>query len=167
MDTTSTDIINLDTRALQAAELKRTGATYNQIAQTLGYSNPSGAFKAVQRARQYMMVSLGSLEDQRTEELDRLETLLNSIWNRGIAGELEAVDRILNISNAKRKLLGLDAPAKIDHRILLAEAQALANEIGVSVEELMIEAERMATARGLISGNGTPDGEEHEDAEVT
>ena len=160
MDITSTDIINLDAKALQAAELRRTGATYNQIAQRLGYANPSGAFRAVQRARQYMMVSIGSLEDQRTEELDRLETLLNSIWNRGIAGELEAVDRILNISNAKRKLLGLDAPAKIDHRVLLAEAQALANEIGISVEELMAEAERMAMVRGLISG--TPGGEEED-----
>jgi len=35
---------------LQALELRKGGASYQQIAQALGYSGPSGAFKAVETA---------------------------------------------------------------------------------------------------------------------
>ena len=167
MDTiTGKDILDLDERALRAAALRRQGETYDMIAQTLGYVSPSGAYKAVQRARQYMEVSIGALEENRTEELDRLESLLRAIWARAVAGDLKTIDRVLNISDAKRKLLGLDAPAKLDHRVLLQEAQALADETGVSVEELVAEATRMATNRGLLSGTSSV-AEEEEDAGFT
>ncbi len=43
-------------------------------------------------------------------ELDRIEAAIRAIWNQVQEGNLKAIDRFTKLSEAKRSMLGLDAP---------------------------------------------------------
>ena len=49
----------------------------------------------------------------RTIELKRLDTMLESIWQKVLKGDAAAVDRAIKIQERRSKLLGLEAPTKI------------------------------------------------------
>jgi hypothetical protein len=46
-------------------------------------------------------------------EVDRLEAMHRALWPNAKAGEPSAIDRVLQVSKERRKLLGLDAPTGI------------------------------------------------------
>jgi hypothetical protein len=97
-------------RKLRALDLRKAGATYQMIADQLGYGGPSGAYKAVTSA---LKATLKEPADElRTMELERLDAMLLPLWRRVQNGDERAVDRVLRIMERRAKLLGLDAPAK-------------------------------------------------------
>lgn len=90
----------------KALELRKAGATYNQIATQLGYSSPSTAHRAVTTA-------LNRLCTDNAEQLLKLElTRLDqaTLWaaQRAKAGEPAAINTLVRISERRAKLLGLD-----------------------------------------------------------
>lgn len=101
--------------AMKALELRKAGATYETIAQMMGYSSKSTAFNAVNR----LMTSTkreGSREAFEME-LRRLDDLLMALWPAARQGELPAIDRTLRIMESRRKLLGLDAPERVQTQV--------------------------------------------------
>ena len=52
-------------------------------------------------------------EHLRTLEALRLDEIQAKIWDKAIAGDYRAVDRVLRIMERRAKLLGLDAPVKV------------------------------------------------------
>lgn len=109
------DIIDKERRAL---ELRRAGITFDQIAQTLGYKNSDGAWRAVRRAMQRTLRESGA-EEIRDQELDRLDRLQAAVWPRALQGDLPAVGAVVRIMERRSKMLGLDAPitaqVKVEH----------------------------------------------------
>jgi hypothetical protein len=97
-------------RKLQALELRKAGATFQAIADKLGYRGPSGAHKAVVSALRATLRE--PAEELRELELMRLDAMLLGLWRRAQAGEEKAVDRVLRIAERRARLLGLDAPAR-------------------------------------------------------
>jgi len=99
-------------RCLQTVDLRRSGQTYQQIGEQLGVSRQT-AYRLVARA-------LAGLTDKTKEvtealirlELERYDAMLYAIWPQVEAGKESAIPAALRISDARRKLLGLDAPAK-------------------------------------------------------
>lgn len=115
----------------QALELKRAGVTYDVIAETLGFANRGGAYKAVQRA---LVRTLQEPADElRTIEADRLERLHHGVWMKALGGDLGAVDRVLRIAERRAKLLGLDVP--------LAGGGRAAGDLDAEIELLAAELE--------------------------
>lgn len=137
----SPQVVATDARA---AELRGQGLTYRAIAREMGWS-VSSAHDAVQRA--YRQTLTEPAEQARAVELARLEdaheaalaVLLrdhitvshghvvkddqgNPIIDDGPV--LQAVDRIRALSESRRKLLGLDAPARVS-----VDAQNLGQEV--------------------------------------
>lgn len=123
------------TRDAKAAELRGAGWTYPAIAAELGITK-GRAFAAVKRA--IMEIIKEPAEQARAVELARLEdahdhalgVLLrehvtvshgrivtddegNAIIDDGPV--LAAIDRIRSLSESRRKLLGLDSPAQVEH----------------------------------------------------
>lgn len=102
-------------RSLKALELRKAGATYENIAQMLGYSSKSTAFTAVNRLMQ------GTKREASKEafeiEMRRLDDLFMTLWPLARQGELGAIDRCLRIMESRRKMMGLDAPEKIQQQI--------------------------------------------------
>lgn len=94
----------------QALELRRTGATYEQIAKQLGMSETS-ARRYVERAYTRLReLATETVAEIRQMETDRLDAMLLSIWPRVQRGELRAIDRALTIHRARVKMYGLEMP---------------------------------------------------------
>lgn len=133
----------LDRRA-KACKLRVQGYTYAQIAEQLGYSSEKVAQVDVSRAlKSYVEYQAQSVEELRAAELAKLEAaerVVNKVLKRkhvlvnngrvvytddedghGInpiiddGPTLAAVDRVVKISESRRKLLpGVDAPSKVE-----------------------------------------------------
>lgn len=123
-------------RDAKACEMKARGATYQQIANALGYGDRSHAHRAVKAA--LAAIPIESAEELRRLQLDTLDYLAEratrilerqhlTITQSGriVADEngekvlddgpaLGAIDRILRIQDRKAKLMGLDAPVKTE-----------------------------------------------------
>lgn len=112
--TTSQRIIRGRERELKALEMRKAGATFEQIGNALGIT-PQGAHRAVKRAlRRIIEKSDEAAEEIRRLELERLDAMLLALWPQAKRGNLGAVDRILRIMERRAKLLGLDAPKAVD-----------------------------------------------------
>lgn len=95
----------------KALELRKAGATYDQIARQLGYHNRGNAYRAVKTALQDITLELA--EEVRDMELARLDTALLAIWPEVRKGSLPHIDRFLKIQNQRAQYLGLYSPVKI------------------------------------------------------
>jgi hypothetical protein len=147
-------------RRTKAIRLHLAGLTFQQIADQLGYSSRQVAGKDVARALEELKAEQHkAAEEWRAVELARLDQALavairvmneqhvahsgGSIVMRVVDGEevpvvdngpsLAAVDRVVKISESRRKLLGLDAPAKQE---IVQESTVHFAVVGVPAEEL-------------------------------
>jgi hypothetical protein len=145
-------------RDAKACRLRSDGWTYPAIAAELGYCGPGEAYNATQRAM--MAIIREPAEELLRLELDRLDMM----WRAAVevlrrkhvtvshgkvvivdgqplpddAPVLNAIDRLLSIQARRAKLLGLDAPKKIEvlsMDVIDAEILRLSAELGVTVSE--------------------------------
>src|SRR3990167_6389839 len=85
----------------QALELRKAGATFDTIAQSLGYASPAGAYAAIESA---LKRTLQEPADQlRRIEMERLNAMLLSIWPSVRQGNYGAIDRALRIMERTAK----------------------------------------------------------------
>ena len=105
-----------DARRVAAAErrarllaLRKTGATYRDIAQAEGIS-PGGAFKAVQQA--IRDIPKEAADEMRVIEQQRLDNMHAAIWERALHGDIQAISTVLSIMQARARLLGLNIDAQ-------------------------------------------------------
>lgn len=119
-------------KEIKIIELRRAGVTWEKIALETGFRNASGAYKMYQRAAERMVRP--HLEEYRDMQLDRLERMHQAVWLRAKDGDLRAIDTALRISDREAKLLGLDAPTKIQAEVAVYEGQQLIEHTARIVE---------------------------------
>jgi hypothetical protein len=121
-------------RKLQALELRKAGATYQVIADRLGYRGPSGAHKAVVAA---LKATLREPADALRElEVARLDAALLAIWRNVQGGDYRAIDRLLGIMKRRIELLGLAQPPR--------RAALTLDEIEAELQRILAESGRPA-----------------------
>jgi hypothetical protein len=125
-------------RRARALELKKAGATYDQIATQLGYSDKSGAYRAVQNA--LSEITAEPAKAVLRLELERLDAMLLALWPKARKGDGAAIDRVLRIQERRTRYLGLDSPQRIS-----VEAQKLGDEILALIDQAMAEPEPETT----------------------
>ncbi|MBP6096147.1 MAG: hypothetical protein KA451_08275 [Methyloversatilis sp.] len=97
----------------QALDLRRSGASYREIAKALDMSL-GNAHRLVKRALNRNLAKCEEIAVEiRTLELDRLDALQTFLWEKAKKGNATAIDRILKIMERRARLLGLDAPQRI------------------------------------------------------
>jgi hypothetical protein len=96
----------------KVVELRHMGITYEVIAKQVGYASPSGAFHAYERA--LARYPKETVEKKRELAESRLERLLAGVWTKALRGETTAIMATLKIFERQAKLMGLDAPQKIE-----------------------------------------------------
>lgn len=96
----------------KVVELRHMGITYEVIAKQVGYASPSGAFHAYERA--LARYPKETLEKKRELAESRLDRLLAGVWTRALRGETSAILAAIKIFERQAKLVGLDAPQKIE-----------------------------------------------------
>lgn len=122
-------------RDAEAATMRARGATYQQIADALGYADRRTAYRAVEKVLTETVTEPS--EELRSLELARLDAILAKAWSvmeaehvtvshgkiiRGADGQplrddgpvLAAIDRILKVSERRARLVGLDAPNRTE-----------------------------------------------------
>lgn len=117
--TPSVEVIARENHAL---ELRRAGASFSAIGETLG-TDRSNAAKIVKRA-------LGRVHQEPATEIrklesERLDRLQLSFWQKAINGDGRALDRVLRIMERRASLLGLDHQHGIAERTLQLEADKI------------------------------------------
>lgn len=96
----------------RALALRTTGASYEQIAQAMGYRTRAGAWVAVQEALRKTLQE--PADEVRKLELARLDRWLLTIWPQIQAGSLEALDRGLKIQAQRTYYItGLKVPQQV------------------------------------------------------
>lgn len=146
---TSQRRLNAAERQVQALELRKSGMTYDAIAQRLGYANHAGARKAVESALRKTIQE--PADELRQMECERLDAMLASIWHFVLAGSAAHIDTALRIMQRRAKLIGLDAPAEINHRHVIQQEVERMVVAGVITpdEAAATIAEAEAIIRGL------------------
>lgn len=103
-------------RQADAIKLRVTGATLQQIADSLGYATPSGAHQAIMAGlREILPEQLRA--DGRRLELAKLDRLEMANWPKALAGDEKAAAVILRCVDTRVKINGLAAPVQVDMRV--------------------------------------------------
>jgi hypothetical protein len=92
-------------REARAVELKTSGATYQQIADELGYKSRAGAWHAVDRALARRTAQ--AVDDYRAITLHDLDLLESKMWRAATAGDLRAITQTLRVMDQRARLLRL------------------------------------------------------------
>lgn len=93
-------------------KLRIAGKSFEHIAEELGYRSLSGAHKAVTTALKKTLQE--PADELRTMEAERLDRMLEGLWDKARSGDTWSVDRVLNIMERRARLLGLDKPPEKD-----------------------------------------------------
>lgn len=123
--------VNAAQRVATAIQLRIQRLSYQEIADRCGYGSAQAAHKAVQREMQRRVEP--KIDEYRKQELDILDTIHQKVWieafekkdkDGNATTNLWAVDRLLELSRDRRKLLNLDVqPEEI------AAAQVVVREV--------------------------------------
>lgn len=132
-------------RQRQALRLREGGADFGEIAQALGYADPSGAYRSVEAA----LRRVPALEAQSYRKLNlrRLNRARLAIQRRVSEGDVSAIDRELAIQREEARLLGLYAPERIDLTLRREQLIQAAREEGMDETEAVTFVEEYLRAR--------------------
>jgi hypothetical protein len=107
-------------------ELRTEGYVWREIAQIVNMST-AGVYKAYNRAMTRVIAP--SIEEHREMELDRLDILQRTYWQPAVNGNLRAADYVLRVIDKRAKLLGLDAPLKVQAEVVTYDGSDLDAEV--------------------------------------
>lgn len=93
-------------RAIKATEMRIQGYTFQQIADQLGWADPSGAQHAIRR--NLVRREVESVDELRAVHSARLEQLLAVNWQAALQGDRDASNIVLKSLDRLSRLFGLD-----------------------------------------------------------
>lgn len=128
-------------RQLQACRLRAAGASLDQIAESLGYANRAGAWKAVQRGIE--LTPAAGVEELRAVENQRLDELQVRWWQQAMTDE-KAAKVVLKIIEQRVRLNGLAAPIRAD--VTVTELGGIDHEVRELVSEMQARDEVLGKA---------------------
>lgn len=104
-------------KANAALQMRLAGATWNDIAEVIGYPTPRQAVIAVERALEKELSTEQSQAKMRSMAGQRLDRLLRSVWTKALNPEspehLQAITKARELIAQHAKLYGLDAPTEV------------------------------------------------------
>lgn len=163
-------------RRVKAFELRKVGYSYRQIGRALGVSGKTAhadvqavlaelAEQRIERAAEYVTMELERLDQltlaaarvlQATHPFISGGKVVSRFTSDGVpigltddGPRLQAIDRLLRISESRRKLLGLDAPTKIAATNPDGTAPAVYAELRTTVLALLPMEQRLLLADAL------------------
>lgn len=153
-------------RAEAAVALRVAGASYEDIAQTLGYRSAATVAVQVEKALARTINPINR-DQQRDLAGRRLERLIRSAWPKAINPEspehLPAVRTVKDLIDRHSRLYGLDAPAEIVvHTPTTAEieqwvASVLTTAVADVVEADVVDDVEVEAITALDAGQRVPD----------
>lgn len=113
-------------KQIRAVKLRGLGASYDQIAETLGYAHRASAWKAVKSGLDRAVVE--SVKEQRVLMNERLDLMVMRCMEAFLQGDLTQVKNVIAIEKRRADLWGLDASRVLE--ITGAQGGAIETDIG-------------------------------------
>jgi len=138
-------------RQKKALQMRLAGASFDQIAEALGYANRSGAYDAVQR----VMKGIPEPEAKLYKKLniERLNRLLVALWPTATRElpDKDIIAQAIRVIAEMNKLSGAYAPveSKITLDMVRDVARKIAEQEGTTEEMVMAEAEEIVKSMGF------------------
>lgn len=107
-------------------ELRQEGYIWREIAVMVNMSI-AGVAKAYKRA--LTRHPHATIDEHRELELDRLDTLQRTFWKSAVEGNPRSADFVLRVIDKRAKLLGLDAPLKVQAEVVTYDGSDLDREV--------------------------------------
>ena len=157
--------VSIIERRQTALSLRKSGASYRAIASHISLSPGNEKYSEGQAhadvtACLKALVSQTGLdtEEYRALELERLDTAQLAIAKKVQAGDLQAIDRWLRISERRSALLGLDAPIqlKVEQQLqieLSAFLNSLENVLPTEIYKQVLNAIATVETRAATAAN--------------
>lgn len=124
-------------RDIRAVDLAVAGMPYNQIADAVGCSKAT-AWRAVQRGLRAMVdEQYADRKAMLARELRLLDRLTQANLTAALGGDAKASGVVLRAHEARVRLLGLDAPVKVDATVRSqadAEIESLMAQLGPATD---------------------------------
>lgn len=137
----------------QALKYRLSGYSHSRIAEAVGISK-SQAHRLVTAALHETREQVdASADDLRTVELARLDGMLDKVYEKAAGGDLQAVDRVLKIGERRQKLLGLEAPVRIETTGRDGKPIEVSSTVSIDPSKLS-----MRTLQELLDARAQPDG---------
>ena len=147
--TKKTNYLNTMLRRKEALELRKLGFTYREIADGMitKYADKLPPTYDERYAYRDVKQEINEIVSETKEtarevielELQRLDELFNSVFQKAIGGDMKAVDRVLRIQERRSKLLGLDKPQQIKVDDWRSQLLDLLESGAVSVDDIRKE----------------------------
>lgn len=106
-----------DRKANASIQLRKAGASWEEVAEVVGYPTARAALVAVERALEKELKTQESQTFMRQLAGQRLDRLLRGVWPKAINPDhpehLAALDRARQLVAQHSKLYGLDAPSEM------------------------------------------------------
>lgn len=96
----------------KALELRKGGASYQAIADAVGYADASGARKAVMTA--FSEINQEPAQELKTLQIERLNHMLLTLWPKVQSGDERAIDTSLRVMDKIDRLMGTEEARKVD-----------------------------------------------------
>lgn len=146
-------------KANAALQMRLAGATWEEIAQAVGYPTPRQALVATEKALEKQLQTEGDREKMRKLAGARLDRLLRSVWPKAIdpnsVEHLQAVTKARDIIDRHAKLFGLDAPTEyVVHSPAQEELEAWVAKV-ISVQSPPVQEPDIFDIE-VIEGDDTP-----------
>ena len=145
----------------RALQLRNVGVGYDRIADELGYSDKSGAWRAVDAAVKRSVVE--PAEHQRVIMAERLDTALQRVMDAILRdNDLDQVVNLIRIEKRRAELFGLDAPK--GYQITGADGGPVETDVGTILRERLSAMRERADATPdqvrELSSNGSQEAPE-------
>ena len=125
-------------KRMLALDTRLKGGSYGDIVAAGVYASRSGARDAVMAALDEYVIE--PTEQVRALEVARLEALVAAHWTKAIGGDIASTKLCIEISARKCRILGIDAPTKVDIVGLLAD---LATAADLDIDDVISEADSL------------------------
>jgi hypothetical protein len=129
----------------RAAELRRAGWRWDDIAAEVGYADKAVAFRAVEALmNEERELGFGEVSLYRAEQLDRYNALLKAAWEQAEAGSKDHLNAAVRILTRIDKLTGAEAPIK--HEFGESDVDRAIRELDAEIRRRSAEAARQIVA---------------------
>lgn len=115
-------------------KLRGDGYTIGQIAEALGVSYGTVMNDSHEAVKDIDVTRM--LESEVKYDLTRIERLIGAYWRRALMGDLNSAKFIDQMLGRKHRLLGMEAPKRVDIRGLIVQ-WANANGLGADINEVI------------------------------
>lgn len=133
----------------QALELRKAGASYQAIADTMGFKSKSRAHDLVTEGlRELEATCASTAEELRRLDLERVDAIILGLWPQRKSPRV--ADSILRAQARRAALLGLDAPQKIAPTTPAGEA------LPQTVDMARLTTEQLEQLKGILKTGTAP-----------